>query len=224
MVLRSHAEDEAAAFLFAARYRRRRRSVEPPRLSAPEWTPFVLRPMFIPPRSICLPIPRRARLTFPSSRSCQLLGCLQRLSARTWRLYASSFCNFQVQRPIFSDWLAEQRRYVEILRLIGGATGWPRRMRWARSSSFSVRLEKLYGPYHDVSDWRVTLFRSYLIWSHTSLDSDEERQQKGYASPEQCKDNFLYELGPSRNIYCVYARSPPSLTGTVWNTRDIGTW
>ncbi len=57
-----------------------------------------------------------------------------------------------------------------------------------------VILVKLYGRYDKEEDWQKTLFNSYLIWRNTSLASDEERQQEGFASPQESKDNFLGEL------------------------------
>jgi hypothetical protein len=54
-------------------------------------------------------------------------------------------------------------------------------------------LTKLYGDY-DEEDWQQTFFNSYLIWFGTALSPEEERQQKGFASPQECKDNFLKEL------------------------------
>ncbi|HXM96371.1 MAG TPA: hypothetical protein VOA64_19305 [Candidatus Dormibacteraeota bacterium] len=52
-------------------------------------------------------------------------------------------------------------------------------------------LGKLYGY---EGDWQDTLFNSYMIWLKATLSSDEERQQRGFASPQHCKDNFLAEL------------------------------
>ncbi len=56
-------------------------------------------------------------------------------------------------------------------------------------------LTKLYGSYEEGHDnWKTTLFDSYLAWQSTSLCSDEERQQKGYASPQKCIENVLEEV------------------------------
>jgi hypothetical protein len=56
-------------------------------------------------------------------------------------------------------------------------------------------LTKLYGSYEEGHDnWKTTLFDSYLAWQGTSLCSDEERQQKGYASPQKCTENVLEEV------------------------------
>jgi len=57
-------------------------------------------------------------------------------------------------------------------------------------------LTKLYGSHDEERDenWKKTLFDSYLAWLGTSLCSDEEREQKGYASPQKCKENFLEEV------------------------------
>jgi hypothetical protein len=58
-------------------------------------------------------------------------------------------------------------------------------------------LTKLYGS-HDEWDleknWQKTLFDSYLVWSATSLCSEEERKENGYAPPPKCKENFLEDL------------------------------
>jgi hypothetical protein len=56
-------------------------------------------------------------------------------------------------------------------------------------------LTKLYGGYEEGHEsWKKTLFDSYLAWQGTSLCSDEERQQKGYLSPQKCTENFLEEV------------------------------
>ena len=54
-------------------------------------------------------------------------------------------------------------------------------------------LEKIYGV-DDEDGWQETLFSSYVLWLNTSLASDEERQEKRFASPQESKDNFLTEL------------------------------
>lgn len=55
-------------------------------------------------------------------------------------------------------------------------------------------LSKLYGE-ASREKWQQTLFDSYQIWLTTAECSEKERQQRGYATPEQCKDIFLKELG-----------------------------
>jgi hypothetical protein len=59
-----------------------------------------------------------------------------------------------------------------------------------------VILTKLYGSHDEgrEENWKKTLFDSYLVWLGTSLCSDEKREQKGYASPEKCKEVFLEEV------------------------------
>jgi hypothetical protein len=55
-------------------------------------------------------------------------------------------------------------------------------------------LTKLYGSYDDYREnWRKTLFDSYLAWLRTSLASAERREQHGYATPEECRQNFVEE-------------------------------
>jgi len=54
-------------------------------------------------------------------------------------------------------------------------------------------LTKLCGEYRE-ADWRHTLFTSYLIWLSHSLCPDKKRENKGIASPEEAKQNFLYEI------------------------------
>ena len=56
-----------------------------------------------------------------------------------------------------------------------------------------IILEKLYGEY-DEDDWKKTLLNTYMSWQTTSLVSEDERASKGYASPAECKENFLEEL------------------------------
>ncbi|HXM96677.1 MAG TPA: hypothetical protein VOA64_20860 [Candidatus Dormibacteraeota bacterium] len=55
-------------------------------------------------------------------------------------------------------------------------------------------LTTLYGEHHKETLWRETLFNRYLIWLTISLSSEEEPQEKGTTSPQQCKDMFLAEL------------------------------
>jgi hypothetical protein len=56
-------------------------------------------------------------------------------------------------------------------------------------------LTKLYGSYEEPDEnWRKTLFDSYLTWLNTSEFSDEECKEKGYASPQQCRKEFLEEV------------------------------
>ena len=58
-------------------------------------------------------------------------------------------------------------------------------------------LTKLYGSYAEwdrEKNWQKTLFDSYLVWLNTSLCSEEERKEKGYASPQKCKENFLEDV------------------------------
>jgi len=58
-------------------------------------------------------------------------------------------------------------------------------------------LTKLYGSYKEwdqEENWRKTLFDSYLVWLGTSLCSEEERKEKGYASPQKCQENFLEDV------------------------------
>lgn len=55
-------------------------------------------------------------------------------------------------------------------------------------------LTTLYGEHFKETLWRETLFNRYLIWSATSVSSEEEPQKKGTASPQQSKDNLLAEL------------------------------
>ncbi len=57
----------------------------------------------------------------------------------------------------------------------------------------SAILEKIYGEY-DPSYCAETLYRDYLIWSRTAAVSEEDRQRKGYATPEQCKQSMLRNI------------------------------
>lgn len=58
-------------------------------------------------------------------------------------------------------------------------------------------MTKLYGNHDErgrSEKWKKTLFHSYFVWLGTSLCSDEERKQNGYASPQKCAENFLKEV------------------------------
>jgi len=58
-------------------------------------------------------------------------------------------------------------------------------------------LTKLYGSYAEwdrEKNWQKTLFDSYLLRLSTSPCSEEERKEKGYASPQKCKEDFLEEV------------------------------
>lgn len=54
-------------------------------------------------------------------------------------------------------------------------------------------LTKLYGE-PSREKWQPTLFDSYQAWLRTAKCSEKERQQHGYATPEDCKKNFLEDL------------------------------
>lgn len=54
-------------------------------------------------------------------------------------------------------------------------------------------LTKLFGE-PSSEKWQRTLLDSYQIWLGTAKCSEEERQQHGYARPEDCKKNFLEDL------------------------------
>jgi hypothetical protein len=57
-------------------------------------------------------------------------------------------------------------------------------------------LIKVYGSNEEeeVENCRRKLLDSYSSWLDTSLCSDEERKQKGYPSPQKCKEYFLKEV------------------------------
>jgi hypothetical protein len=55
-------------------------------------------------------------------------------------------------------------------------------------------LTKLYGRYDKDENWKKTLFYSYRNWHNTSICSEEERKQNGYASPQDCRKYFLEEI------------------------------
>lgn len=60
-----------------------------------------------------------------------------------------------------------------------------------------IILTKLYGSYADwdrEKSWQKTLFDSYLGRLGTSLCSEQEPKEKGYASPQKCKENFLEDV------------------------------
>ena len=57
-------------------------------------------------------------------------------------------------------------------------------------NSDSQTLTKLYGE-HSFEKWRRTLFDSYQTWSLTAKCSEDERQQHGYATADECKKNVL---------------------------------
>src|SRR5262249_23929142 len=54
-------------------------------------------------------------------------------------------------------------------------------------------LTQLYGE-PSREKWQRTLFDSYQTWLVTAQCPEDERQQHGYATPEQCKKSFLAEL------------------------------
>ena len=65
-------------------------------------------------------------------------------------------------------------------------------------------LTKLYGSYDDYREnWRKTLFDSYLAWLRTSLASAERREQHGYATPEECRQNFVEEADQEIRLVIV---------------------
>jgi hypothetical protein len=58
-------------------------------------------------------------------------------------------------------------------------------------------LTKLYGSSEerpDKENWKKTLLDSYLSWLTFSQCSEQERNQNGYASPQECREHFLEEL------------------------------
>lgn len=54
-------------------------------------------------------------------------------------------------------------------------------------------LTKLYGR-KDEDSWNNVLSKSYEDWYDTSLCEDQEREEKQYATPQQCQKNFLGEV------------------------------
>ena len=54
-------------------------------------------------------------------------------------------------------------------------------------------LKKLYGKTDDDS-LNNELYKSYEGWQDTSQCEEQERKENGYASPDQCKENFLDEV------------------------------
>ncbi len=54
-------------------------------------------------------------------------------------------------------------------------------------------LMKLYGE-PSGEKWQRTLVDSYEIWLGTAKCSEKERQQHGYATPDDCKKSFLEDL------------------------------
>jgi len=59
--------------------------------------------------------------------------------------------------------------------------------------SDSEILKKLYGE-PSSEKWQQTLFDSYVTWLGTAQCTDEERQQHGYATPQECQGYFLEEI------------------------------
>jgi hypothetical protein len=60
-------------------------------------------------------------------------------------------------------------------------------------ASDSGVLTQLYGEPSD-DKWQRTVFDSYLEWLATAQCSEKERQQQGYAAPEECEKRFLSDL------------------------------
>ena len=71
-------------------------------------------------------------------------------------------------------------------------------------------LTKLYG---DFDEERVikTLFDEYVIWVSTSAGPDEEREQEGYATPAQCKENVLREIDKEVRRLKAYQKQRTSI-------------
>ncbi len=69
-------------------------------------------------------------------------------------------------------------------------------------------LTKLYG---NSDHWTETLFDAYRLWCRTAESSDEEREQNGYASVEQCKTNVLEELKSQIRYLNQYKKAKASV-------------
>lgn len=69
-------------------------------------------------------------------------------------------------------------------------------------------LTKLYGSGEGRG---VNLVDSYRVWYNTAKCDDEERKQKGYASVEQCRKNFLEELNGVIRFLEEYGKARKSL-------------
>jgi len=69
-------------------------------------------------------------------------------------------------------------------------------------------LGKVYGNSDDLTE---TLLDTYRVWRDTAECSDEERQQNGYASVEQCKTNFLEELKSERRYLNQFKKAKVSV-------------
>lgn len=55
-------------------------------------------------------------------------------------------------------------------------------------------LTRLYGSNGSQGNWKKTLQDSYLDWLNTARCSEEEPQQNGYTSPQECEKNFVEEV------------------------------
>lgn len=51
-------------------------------------------------------------------------------------------------------------------------------------------LEEIYGS-SAVSRFHNTLYDNYFVWLRTAQASQEERETEGFATPEECKQNFV---------------------------------
>lgn len=54
-------------------------------------------------------------------------------------------------------------------------------------------LKRLYGPPFE-AHLRETLLQVYSQWSHTAKADDDEREENGYATPEECKKQVLLAI------------------------------
>ena len=67
----------------------------------------------------------------------------------------------------------------------------------------TAALKKIYGPDTDLGK---TPLRSYLAWLNTAEVPQEERKRRGYATPEQCKNNFVTEIDEEISRFREYGR------------------
>lgn len=60
-------------------------------------------------------------------------------------------------------------------------------------------------------DGPETLFQTYLAYAHTASVSEEERQRRGYATPEECKKRILSEILQESRRLLDYQRKRDSI-------------
>ena len=80
-------------------------------------------------------------------------------------------------------------------------------------------LRKIFGPETGIEK---TLLNSYRAWAYTATVPEEKRAQKGWATPEQCREQVLSEIGKEIRHLRQYSRDHKSIESERAELQALG--